>query len=283
MKTNSDPEVDSASTCDELSYGGAAGGFSTYLRHFSDSSSEWSPGFQRIFRSPRWPTVVADQELLAQLVLRSTVHIHSLSECPRPKQQQQQQKTASATARARQGLFRSFLVFSFGALCILGVQLCWSSPLYVQGLGFKDVPPAGPAHRAEVGGSIICVAFGKFAGQHKTPPVKLVGSFVFSLVSSCTCQLWWDSPVSIAMMHVWLFGLKERPGEIAGTSMLKPLFLPIRFFLSSRNFRVRFWGLILWYFWMERAKHPGPACRRSSPPKPQHTSRNERHVLHMSS
>ena len=37
--------------------------FSSFLRHFSDSSSELSPGSQRIFRSPRWPQVVGRRGL----------------------------------------------------------------------------------------------------------------------------------------------------------------------------------------------------------------------------
>ena len=35
-------------------------------------------------------------------------------------------------------------------------------------------------------------------------------------------------------------------------------FSPSRVFLFSRNSRERFWGLILWYFWIGRARHPGP-------------------------
>ena len=29
-------------------------------------------------------------------------------------------------------------------------------------------------------------------------------------------------------------------------------------FLFSRNSRVRFWGLVIWLFWVGRARHPGP-------------------------
>ena len=35
-------------------------------------------------------------------------------------------------------------------------------------------------------------------------------------------------------------------------------FSPSWVFLFSRNSRERFWGLILWYFWIGRARHPGP-------------------------
>ena len=39
---------------------------------------------------------------------------------------------------------------------------------------------------------------------------------------------------------------------------MRPLFLFIGFFLFSRNPTKRFWGLILWYFWAGRERHPGP-------------------------
>ena len=71
-------------------------------------------------------------------------------------------------------MFRCFWLI-FGALCILVYWLCWSSLLYAQGSGFKDVPPAGPAPGAEVGGGIIFVTPGEFADQHQTLPVKLAG------------------------------------------------------------------------------------------------------------
>ena len=41
-------------------------------------------------------------------------------------------------------------------------------------------------------------------------------------------------------------------------------FSPSWVFLSSRNSRVRFWGLILWHLWIGRARHPGPT---SLPPR----------------
>ena len=39
--------------------------------------------------------------------------------------------------------------------------------------------------------------------------------------------------------------------------MVRPLFL-LKVFLFSRNYHKRFWGLILWYLWIGRAKNPGP-------------------------
>ena len=63
----------------------------------------------------------------------------------------------------------SFLAFWFllGALCIWEV-LAW--PVYLlcaQDLGHLDVPTAGHALWAEVGGGIIFVTSGETAGQHK--------------------------------------------------------------------------------------------------------------------
>ena len=60
-------------------------------------------------------------------------------------------------------------------------------------------------------------------------------------------------------MHVWFSRFKEHPGEIAGKNMVRTLFLLKKFFLFSRNSLKRFWGLLLWYLWIGRAKNPGPA------------------------
>ena len=77
--------------------------------------------------------------------------------------------------------FLALLVSSWwGVLALLG-SLC------VQGMGFKDVPPAGHALRAEVGGSKIFIAPGEFAGQQKILPVKIVMGPVVFMVSSCIC------------------------------------------------------------------------------------------------
>ena len=50
----------------------------------------------------------------------------------------------------------------------------------VEGLGLEDVPPAGHALGAEVGGSIIFVTTGGIAVQ----PIKFVGIFVRLVVVS---------------------------------------------------------------------------------------------------
>ena len=103
-----------------------------------------------------------------------------------------------------------------GALCILGVLALLVMPLVcVQGLGFKDVPPAGPAPGAEVcGGTItlpVCKGFCDFTG---------ITLYMLALVerprlhSYCACMFFW---------------VRRHAGEIAGKSMVRPLFLLIRF------------------------------------------------------
>ena len=62
----------------------------------------------------------------------------------------------------------------------------------------------------------------------------------------------------MVMMHVWFTRLTGHSGEYAGKKYRKTFFSPIFVFLFSQNSRVRFWGLILWYLWNGRARHPGP-------------------------
>ena len=77
----------------------------------------------------------------------------------------------SGAELVEKGSFFDFLA-SQGALCILEVLALLLSPLCVQGLGFKDVPPAGHALWAEVGGGIIFVTPVESAGQHKKLPIR---------------------------------------------------------------------------------------------------------------
>ena len=57
----------------------------------------------------------------------------------------------------------------------------------MQSLVFKDEPPTGHALRAEVGGGIIFVAPGEFAGQHKKLPVRCGMGFVVFIFLGCVC------------------------------------------------------------------------------------------------
>ena len=149
------------------------------------------------------------------------------------------------------GAKRWFWGFLVSPWCLVHIGvLALLALLCVQGLGLKDVPPAGPALWAEVSGGIIFVTSGEFAGgiifvtsgefagQHKILPVNFVGKVVILVVSSCTCLLQWDSPVSTAFMDVLFTGLKGHSGEIAGKGTVRPLFSPNMVFLFSRHF---FW------------------------------------------
>ena len=118
------------------------------------------------------------------------------------------------------------------------------------------MPPAGHALRAEVGGGIIFVTPGEFAGQHKKLPFGFIVDFVVFTALSCICQLWWDGPVSMAVMHVWVSGASWRNCR---QKHGKTSFSPRKVFLFSRNLRKRFWGLVFWHLWIGRAKHPGPS------------------------
>ena len=62
----------------------------------------------------------------------------------------------------------------------------------------------------------------------------------------------------MVITHVWFIGQMGHLGEIAGKNNVRPLFLLYWFFVFCRNSRARFWGLILWYFWIGRARHPLP-------------------------
>ena len=84
------------------------------------------------------------------------------------------------------GIFWVFWLL-LGALCILGVLVFVVYPLCVQSLGFKDMPSTGHALWAEVGGGIIFVTPGKFAGKHKQLPVVFIAGFWVFCFLSCIC------------------------------------------------------------------------------------------------
>ena len=49
------------------------------------------------------------------------------------------------------------------------------------------------------------------------------------------------------------------PEKLQAKNMVRPLSLLKWFFLFSRNPQQRFCGLVFWYLWIGRAKHPGPS------------------------
>ena len=91
----------------------------------------------------------------------------------------------SGTELVEKGSFWAFWLL-LGVLCILGVLALLVIPLCVQGLGFKDVPPAGHALRAKVGGCIIFVTPG-ICWAPQFLPVKFVVDFVVFTDLSCIC------------------------------------------------------------------------------------------------
>ena len=64
-----------------------------------------------------------------------------------------------------------------------------------------------------------------------------------SLRSYDACMVYWVQGASLR-------NCRQKHGETS--------YSPKRVFLFSRNSQVRFWGLILWYLWIGRAKNPGP-------------------------
>ena len=119
------------------------------------------------------------------------------------------------------------------------------------------MPPAGHALRAEVGGGIIFVTSGEFAGHHKKLPVRNVLGTVVFIISSCTLALVGRPSLRScdACMVYWVQGALRRNRR---QKYCKTSFSLFRVFLLSRNSKVRFGGLVLWFLWIGRAKHPGP-------------------------
>ena len=104
------------------------------------------------------------------------------------------------------------------------------------------MPPAGHALRAEVGGSIIFVTPGVFAGQHKKLPFGFIVDFVVFTVFELEMLAMVGRPSLYgydACMVSWVSG---HPGEIAGKTMVRPLFLLKRFFCLVEILKKRFWG-----------------------------------------
>ena len=111
---------------------------------------------------------------------------------------------------------RKFLGFLVSPWCLVHIrvyQLCQSSPLCVQGLGLKDVPPAGHALRAEFGGGIIFVTLGEFAAQHK----KTANTNFDRVCGFCISKLYFQALVGRPSLHsydasmvYWVQGASRR-------------------------------------------------------------------------
>ena len=120
------------------------------------------------------------------------------------------------------------------------------------------MPPAGHALRAEVGGGIIFVTPGEFPGQHKKTACQKCGwnsgfhdfkLYMLALVGRPSLRSY------NACVDYWVQGASRRSCR---QKQSETSFSPKKFFLFSRNSRMRFWGLVPWFLWIGRAKHPGP-------------------------
>ena len=80
-----------------------------------------------------------------------------------------------------------FFGFSLVFCASWGYLFFHCTPLCVQSLGLKDVPFTGHALWAEVGGGIIFVTPGEFAGKYKKLPVVRVLQFGDFGSLSCIC------------------------------------------------------------------------------------------------
>ena len=156
------------------------------------------------------------------------------------------------------GLFFGFFGF-FLVLCASWVYLfLYFTPLCVQSLGIKDVPSTGHALWAEVGGGIIFVTPGKFAGKHKKQPVvKTVGFGIF-----CFLKLHMLALVGRPSLRSYdacaVYRVKRASRRNCRQTECETSFSPKNVFLISRNPLKRFWGLVFWYLWVGRARNPGP-------------------------
>ena len=121
------------------------------------------------------------------------------------------------------------------------------------------MPPTGHALWAVVGGGIIFVTPGKFAGQHKKTASQMrygfCGFYVFfllymlALVGRPSLHSY-DACMVCQVQGASRRNCRQKYGET--------FFSPEKVFLFSRNPQKRFWGLVIWYLWIGRAKHPGP-------------------------
>ena len=78
-----------------------------------------------------------------------------------------QSSSAAVTGSVWGGTFLALWVL-LGVLCIWEVLALLGFPLHLQDSGYGDVPIAGHALWAEVGGGIPCVTLGEFSGLHKS-------------------------------------------------------------------------------------------------------------------
>ena len=147
-------------------------------------------------------------------------------------------------------------VWLFGFFLVSCTYGEWA-PCCVQNLGFKDMLLTGHA-LWEVGGGILFVSPGEFAGQHKKLPVRFVTGFVIFI----TFKLYMLALVGLPSLHSFdacmVYWNKGHPGEVAGKNMVRPLFLFVGFFCLVEILLKGFGVWFFWHLWIGRAKNPGP-------------------------
>ena len=103
----------------------------------------------------------------------------------------------------------------------------------------------------------LCNLQGECLAAHKLP-VSFFGMYVGLMIWEPYMQASAGQPSLQgydACIVYWTEGALRR---ICRQKYGKTSFSPLWVFLFSRNSRERFWGLILWCFWIGRARHPGP-------------------------
>ena len=122
------------------------------------------------------------------------------------------------------------------------------------------MPLAEPAPRAKVGGGMIFVTSGECLAAHSTA-IKYVGVQGY---------FWMSRPYVLALVRqpslhgyhactvCWVKG--SLPGNCR-QQLCKTFFPLVGVFLFGPISGIRFWGLVLWYLRIGRAKNPGPAPR----------------------
>ena len=69
---------------------------------------------------------------------------------------------------------------------------------------------------------------------------------------------WWGLLNLSGYDACWVTKLKEAPGGKHGQTKHETSHSPLYVFLVSKRSLLRFWGCLVWHFWIGTARHPGP-------------------------
>ena len=153
--------------------------------------------------------------------------------------------------------FCAFFWLLLGTVCVWGVLVLLFS-LLCAGFGLHRC--ASCWTRPGGGGRwehYLCNLWGECLTVHKTACMYL--GIREHFVNWKPCMLALAGQPSLhgydACMDCWTKGALRR---ISRHKQCETSFSTFWVYLFSLNSRVRFWGLILWHFWIGRARHPGP-------------------------